>query len=138
MNRIRSLISIVCAAAVSLLVAGCETTGDKKSNEELLVASGFKQHLADTAQKQKLLASLPAGRISTIQKNGHTYYVYPDMANNSALVGTNAEYQSYLQLKLAKKLSDQNLEAAQLNAMPPVGWGAWGGWAGGWGGPWGW
>jgi hypothetical protein len=138
MNRIRSYITIVCAAAVSLLVAGCETTGDKKSNEELLVASGFKQHLADTAQKQKLLASLPAGRISTIQKSGHTYYVYPDMANNSALVGTNAEYQSYLQLKLAKKLSDQNLEAAQLNAMPPVGWGAWGGWAGGWGGPWGW
>ena len=138
MNRIRPYIAVVCAAALSLFVAGCETTGGGKSNEELLVASGFKTHAANTAQKQKLLASLPAGKISTIQKNGHTYYVYPDANNNQALVGTQSEYQAYLQLKLAKKLSDQNLEAAQLNAMPPVGWGAWGGWAGGWGGPWGW
>ena len=138
MNRIRPYIAVVCAAALSLFVTACETTGGGKSTEELLSASGFKTHPANTAQKQKLLASLPAGKISTIQKNGHTYYVYPDANNNQALVGTQSEYQAYLQLKLAKKLSDQNLEAAQLNAMPPVGWGAWGGWAGGWGGPWGW
>ena len=138
MNRIHSFLTLACAAALSLSLAGCETTGQNKSNEDLLVAAGFKTHAANTAQKQKLLASLPAGKVSTIQKNGHVYFVYPDVKNNAALVGTQQEYTAYKQLKYAKKLSDQNLEAAQLNAMPPVGWGAWGGWAGGWGGPWGW
>jgi len=138
MNRIHSFLTLACTAALSLVLAGCETTDQNKSNEDLLVAAGFKTHAANTAQKQKLLASLPAGKVSTIQKNGHTYFVYPDMKNNAALVGTQSEYTAYKQLKYAKKLSDQNLEAAQLNAMPPIGWGAWGGWAGGWGGPWGW
>src|SRR5262249_8974518 len=104
MNRNYQFIAFACAAALSLLVAGCETTGEKKSTENLLVTAGFKSHPANTAQKQKLLASLPAGKVSTIQKNGHVYYVYPDMTNNVALVGTQQEYTTYRQLKYAKNI----------------------------------
>ncbi len=137
MNRIHKLITIASTLALALLVSGC-ATGETKSTENLLVTAGFQSHPANTASKQQLLNSLPAGKISTIQKNGHIYYVYPDLKNNLALVGTQQEYTAYRQLKFAKNISDQNLQAAELNSMPPAGWGMWGGWAGGWGGPWGW
>ncbi len=137
MNRIQRLLTIAGAITVALLTSGCATES-AKSTENLLVTAGFKTHPANTASKQQLLNSLPAGKISTIQKNGHIFYVFPDLKNNAALVGTQQEYTAYQQLKFAKKISDQNLQAAELNSMPPMGWGAWGGWAGGWGGPWGW
>ena len=137
MNRISRLITTTSAVALAFFVAGCATE-QTKSTENLLVTAGFQTHPANTAAKQKLLASLPPGKISTMQKNGHVFYVYPDLKNNVALVGTQQEYTAYRQLKFAKNISDQNLQAAELNSMPPVGWGAWGGWAGGWGGPWGW
>jgi hypothetical protein len=137
MNHISKLITIVGAVTVALFASGC-ATAENQSNESLLTTAGFKVHPANTPAKQKLLASLPAGKVSTIQKNGHTYFVYPDLKNNIALVGTQQEYTTYRQLKFAKNISDQNLQAAELNSMPPVGWGPWGGWAGGWGGPWGW
>jgi hypothetical protein len=136
MKRIHQLIGLFCAAAAAMFVVGCEQ--ETRSTESLLAAAGFQTHVANTAQKQKLLASLPPDKITTIQRNGHTYYVFPNLKNNSALVGTQTEYQTYLQLRLAKNISDQNLQAAQLNSMPPVGWGAWGGWAGAWGPRWGW
>jgi hypothetical protein len=136
MNRICKLITIAGAVSVALLTSGC-ATGETKSTENLLVTAGFQTHPANTAAKQQLLTSLPAGKVSTLQKNGHIYYVYPDLKNNVALVGTQQEYTAYRQLKFAKNISDQNLQAAELNSMPAPGWGAWGGWAGGWGGPWG-
>jgi hypothetical protein len=58
------------------------------------------------------------------------------VANNQAYVGGAEQYQAYQQLRLANKLSNQNLEAAQMNQMATMNWGAWGGW-GGYGG-WGW
>jgi len=134
MKKIVQFVAVACAGALALLGGGCAEQ-QARSTESLLATAGFKSHVANTAQKQKLLASLPANKISTIQWKGHTYYVFPDQKNNSAMVGTQAEYQTYLKLKFAKDISDQNLQAAQLNAMPPMGWG---GWAGGWGGPWGW
>lgn len=137
MKRIHKLITFASALTLALTLSGCATE-ETKSTENLLVTAGFKTHPANTAAKQKLLTSLPPGKVSTIQKNGHTFFVYPDLKNNVALVGTQQEYTAYRQLKFAKNISDQNLQAAELNSMPPVGWGAWGGWAGGWGGPWGW
>ena len=60
----------------------------------------------------------------------------PDAKNNQAYVGRDAEYQAYQQLRLAQHLSNQNLEAAELNQKASMGWGwgGWGGWGVGWGG----
>ena len=51
-------------------------------------------------------------------------------------MGRAAEYQAYQQLRLAQHLSNQNLEAAELNQQASMGWGwgGWGGWGVGWGG----
>jgi hypothetical protein len=43
-------------------------------------------------------------------------------------VGGPAQYQDYQRLRVAKQLSNNNLEAAQMNEMDD--WGAWGGWGG--------
>jgi hypothetical protein len=118
----------VGAVAVALFAIGCSNGQSQKEN--LLATAGFHNVLASTPQQKTLLASLPANQISTVQKDGKTWFVFPNQAAGSAMVGTQAQYTQYRQLAFAQKISDQNLQAAQLNSMPPVGWGAWGG---GWG-----
>ena len=56
------------------------------------------------------------------------------MKNNQAYVGGPKQYQAYQQMRLAKQISNQNLEAAEMNQAASMNWGAWGGW-GGVGGP---
>jgi hypothetical protein len=88
------------------------------------------------AEQQSILNGLPAGKVTPVTYKGKQYYVLPDVPNNQAYVGGPDQYQSYQQLRLANKLSNENLEAAQMNQMATMNWGAWGGW-GGYGG-WGW
>src|SRR5262249_13554272 len=119
---------------VAILVAGCASNG-QASKENLMATAGWRNILATTPQQKTLLAGLPANQISTVQKDGKTWYVFPNHATGSAMVGTPGQYTAYKQLAFTQKISDQNLQAAQLNSMPPVGWGAWGGpaWGAGWG-----
>jgi hypothetical protein len=137
MTKLTFGLRAVCALAISVLAIGCTNTQVQKEN--LLATAGFRNISATTAQQKTLLAGLPPNQISTVAKDGKTWYVFPNHATNSAMVGTQAQYTQYRQLAFAQKISDQNLQAAQLNSMPPVGWGAWGGaWGGGFGGPVGW
>jgi hypothetical protein len=87
------------------------------------------------AQEQKLKA-LPADKVTSVQKSGKTYYVFPDAANNQAYVGGPKQCQAYRQLRLEKKLADEKLEAAEMNLDASMDWGGWGGWGavGGWDG----
>jgi hypothetical protein len=71
--------------------------------------------------------------VALVQKGGKTYYVFPDAANNRALVGGPKQYQAYQQLRLQNKLANENLETAELYQDTAMNWGAWGGWGGpGW------
>jgi hypothetical protein len=128
MKRLSVAFSVVGALALSIFATACSTT---QSKENMLATAGFRAVSASTPKQQQLLASLQPGKISTIVRDGKTYYVYPDAKNNLAYVGTQKEYTTYRQLVFAQNISDQNLEAAQLNQQAMMGWGAWGG---GWGG----
>ena len=100
----------------------------------LLIAAGFQVIVPKTAAQQQKLQSLPADKVTLVQKDGKNYYVFPDAANNQAYVGGLTQYQAYQQLRLANKLANENLEAAELNQEASMDWGAWGGWGGaGWG-----
>jgi hypothetical protein len=71
--------------------------------------------------------------MASVQKDGKTYSVVPDAANNRAYVGGPKQYQSYQQLRLQNKLANENLEAAEIYQDASMNWGAWGGWGGpGW------
>jgi hypothetical protein len=117
------------ALALMVLMSGC--TSAQQQTENMLATAGFRNVLADTPQRKQLLASLPAGKMSTVLKDGKTWYVFPNQATNSAFVGSQQQYTLYRQLLFAQNISDQNLMAAQMNQQ--ANWGAWGGSM--WGGP---
>jgi len=126
--------SLIGAFALLALAAGCAGT-QTESKENLLIAAGFKTVAPETAAQQQKLQALPPGKVAMIQKGGKTYYVFPEAANNRALVGGPKQYQAYQQLRLANKLANENLESAEIYQDASMNWGAWGGWGGpGWNG----
>ena len=124
--------NLIGAIALLTLAVGCTST-QTQTKENLLIAAGFKVIVPRTAAQQQKLKALPAGKVTLIRKDGKTYYVFPNAANNQAYVGGSTQYQAYRQLRLANKLANENLEAAEMNQDASMNWGAWGGWGGpGW------
>jgi len=133
MRQIPNAFKLMAVLALAALAASCATNSQGKQG--MTVAAGFKAITPKTSNQQAILASLPADQVTPVTYQGKQYYVLPDAANNQAYVGGPKQYQTYQQLRLAKQLTNDNLEAAQMNQMASMNdWGAWGGW-GGWGGP---
>src|ERR1700730_9124742 len=120
--------------ALVLLFLTLSCTGVQTQNKEnLLIAAGFRVIVPKTATQTQKLKALPADKVTLVQKDGKPYYVFPDAANNQAYVGGPTQYQTYKQLRLANKLANENLEAAEMNQEASMDWGSWGGWGGpGW------
>ena len=133
MKQILTTLKFLTVIALGVFAVSCASQQEEKQN--LAVAAGFKVITPKNAEQQNILNQLPAGKVTQITYQGHTLYVLPDAKNNQAYVGRAAEYQAYEQLRLANKLSNENLQAAQMNQMSTMNWGAWGGWYGyrGWG-----
>ena len=109
------------------LAVGC--ANNLHSKENMAVAAGFKTITPSKPSQVARLKTLPADKVTRVTHKGKTYYVLPDVANNVAYVGGPQQYQAYKQLRLQRKLSNQNLEAAALNqAAAADNWGAWGSW----------
>src|SRR5215468_1675088 len=118
--------ALLTTAALVALAIGCSTT---KERENMLSAAGFKMVPANTPERQAHLKSLPADKVTPVQREGTTYYTFPDPKNNVLYVGREQEYQRYRQLRLQKQMADEQLETAQMNENA---WGAWGAWGPGW------
>src|SRR6476661_4503764 len=111
MKHICTGFSLISAFALLALTVGC--TGMQTQNKEnLLIAAGFKVIVPSTAAQQQKLQALPAGKVTLIQKDGKTYYVFPDAANNQAYVGGPTQYQAYKQLRTAIQFRNESFEAA--------------------------
>ncbi len=134
MKQMRVPFKTISAIALLALAAACSTTSSTQSKEDMLVAAGFKTITPKNATQEQKLQKLPPGKVAMITKNGKTYYVFPDVANNRAYVGGPKQFEAYKQLRLANKLSEENLETAEMYQDSMMGWGAWGGWGMGWGG----
>ena len=136
MKHIFTGFNLIGVIALLALAGSCTTTERETQNKEkFLIAAGFKVIVPNTAAQKQKLQALPAGKVTLVQKDGKTYYVFPDAANNQAYVGGPTQYQAYKQLRLANKLANENLEAAEMNQDASMDWGGWGGWGGpGWGG----
>lgn len=133
MRPIFRQLNFMRALALVVLCAGCSSM-QTQNKENLLIAAGFQVIVPKTAAQQQKLQTLPADRVTLVQLRGRTYYVFPDAAHNQAYVGGPTQYQSYLQLRLANRLANENLEAAEMNQEASMDWAGWGGWGGiGWG-----
>src|ERR1700758_195505 len=133
MKQIRISFNMVGVIALLALALGCSTTSSTQNKESMLVASGFKVITPKTAAQQQKLQQLPPGHVAMINRNGRTYYIFPDAAHNQAYVGGPKEYQGYQQLRAANNLAKENLETAEMYQDAAMQWGAWGGWGAGWG-----
>jgi hypothetical protein len=126
MKNILTALKLLTALAFALFVTAC--AADLKNKENLAIAAGFKVITPSTPNQQAILAKLPPDKVTPVNYKGITYYVLPDLKNNQAYVGGPAEYQAYRQARLAQQISNDNLEAAQMNQDAAMNWGAWGGW----------
>jgi hypothetical protein len=124
-----NLISVI--ALLTLTVSCTMTQRETRNKEKLLIAAGFKVIVPHTAAHQQRLKALPTDRVTLVQKDGKTYYVFPDAANNRAYVGGQTQYQAYRQIRTDIQFRNESLEAAGLRGESD--WGTWDGWGGpGW------
>jgi predicted dienelactone hydrolase len=128
MKQLQTAFKFLTVIALLALAVGCATETQNKQN--MAIAAGFKIITPAKPDQIALLQSLPADKVTPVNYHGKTFYVLPDAKNNQAYVGGTEQYQAYQQLRLAQHLSNQNLEAAQMNSMNSMNWGAWGGWGG--------
>src|SRR6266536_5058784 len=124
---------ISCIAAGAALLIGCATTASTQNRENMLVASGFKVITPKTPAQQQKLQNLPPGKVTMVQKNGKTYYIFPDPAHNQAYVGGPKQYRHYQELRTTNKLAQENVETAEMYQDAAMQWSVWGGWGAGFG-----
>lgn len=134
MKRIFTAFNLISTIAFLALAVSCtETQRETQHKEKLLIAAGFKVIVPRTAAQEQKLKALPSDRLTLVQKDGKTYYVFPDAANNQAYVGGPTQYQAYSQIRTAIQFRKESLQAAGFGEEAD--WGTWGGWGGpGWAG----
>ena len=88
----------------------------------MLSTAGFKVVAATTPKQEQKLKALPPGKITTVVRNGKTYYVYPDAAHNRIYLGTKTEYQNYQQMVLNNQIAAQNRVDAEMAPVDGADW----------------
>jgi hypothetical protein len=109
--------------ALLCLALGCSTT---KQTENLLSAAGFKMMPAATPEQQAHLKSLPPNKVTTVVREGQTWFAFPDRKAQVLYVGQQAQYDAYQRLRLQQQLAEDQVQASETAA----GWAAWGPWTG--------
>src|SRR4051812_19971187 len=133
MKQIRTSFNMVGVIALLALTVACSTTSSTQNKESMLAASGFKVITPKTPAQQQKLQQLPPGHVAMVNRQGRTYYIFPDAAHNQAYVGGPHEYQAYQQLRAANNIAQENLETAEMYQDASMQWSAWRGWGMGWG-----
>ena len=119
--------------AALLALTGCASVGAPEK-EGQLAAAGFVRMQADTPQKVAKLRALPQNTIVYAQRKKGNYYIYADAAGcGCALVGNDAAFQQYQQIRAANNIAQMQETTALLNAEAAADWGgAWGPFVPGW------
>jgi len=126
LSRITKLVTMLSLTGLlACFAAGCSTT---KQTENLLSAAGFKMMPATTPEQKAHLKTLAAGKVTTVQRSGTTYFVFPDAARQVLYVGQQPQYQEYQKLRLQNQMAMDQLQAAELNSDRD--WSRWGVWPG--------
>jgi hypothetical protein len=119
---IKSTITLLALALVSLLgLAGCASL-DASNQRSLLAAAGFKERTPETAKQKELYAAAESYKLQRVAYNGKTFYAYKDEKHGTAFVGGEAEYQSYQHLAIQQRIAQDNYQAAQMNRDMAMGW----------------
>lgn len=121
---------LLAALLGALLLAACQSQQQLVSEkEDRLAAAGFVVKLANTPQRQAMLARLPANKFVMRQNGATVHYVYADPLVCACLyVGTQQAYNQYRSNQLAQHLADEQQLNAQMYSDAAWQWEAWGPW----------
>ena len=98
-----------------------------ENKEDLLTAAGFVARPANTPARQAMLRTLPPGRFTRRARGNAFAYVFPDpLVCGCIYFGDEAAYGRYRQEVLNRRLVNDQLLAAQMNADAAWDWDAWG------------
>ena len=136
MKHILTGFSLISAWALLALALGCASSTPTQSEQNMLIAAGFRTITPRDAAQQQKLQALPPGQLAQITRNGQTFYVFPDAANNRAFVGGPNQYQALVNYRLSQHLAAEQLATSPAYADTSMDWGTWNGWDG-WGGTYG-
>ena len=125
MKRILGALPLTIILMVANLMAGC-AGHNAQTTEDLLSAAGFNVVIASTPQQLKHLATLPPYKMMRIERNGKDRYVYADPARKLIYVGGLFSYDRFRDMRLAKNVTEQELQDAKFNAEIASGWDVWG------------
>lgn len=115
MKKIINLLNIMVVTALVAGAIGCSTT---QRTERLLSSAGFIKKPAATPAQQAQLKTLPTDRLTRIEKNGKTYYVYPDAQANAILIGQEAQLKNYQRIRDENQQMNQTtFSEAQSNGI---------------------
>ena len=99
---------------------------EQQQPESLLESAGFRVVAANTPEKIQALNSLPAGKISRVDRNGTTYFVYPDPGSCRCLrVGREEQYARYQRLAASKKMGTLQVTGADASSQAFKGYDPW-------------
>src|SRR3954447_9998257 len=105
--------------------SGCASTKEHNT-ESLLSAAGFRTLTPGTPQQKSVYASMPPYKVQRHNFNGRVVYAYADQKAGVVYVGDEGDYQRYRQLAQQQKISNEQVEAAEMNQDAAMNWGAWG------------
>jgi hypothetical protein len=113
--------------ALLAVAAGCVAPQPTPETRDVLLASDFKVVKATTPEQQVHLKQLPRGKITGVNRNGKTWYVFPDAARNQIFVGNPQQYQSFRQTYQDEQLTNARAYAPDQTSTEAV-WIVWGSW----------
>ncbi|EEF61206.1 hypothetical protein [Pedosphaera parvula] len=113
------------AVTAALFISGCASEREH-NKESLLSAAGFRTLTPTTAQQRAIYDSMPPYKVQRFDQNGKTMYAYADKKAGVVYLGSENEYQRYKQLGLQQSMTNEQMEAAEMNQNAAMSWGAWG------------
>jgi hypothetical protein len=113
--------------ALLAVAAGCVAPQPTPETRDVLLASDFKVVKAATPEQQAHLKTLPRGKITVVNRNGKTWYVFPDAARNQIFVGNLNQYRSFQQSYQDEQLTNARAYAPDESSTEAV-WVVWGSW----------
>jgi hypothetical protein len=94
---------LVTLPLVAVLALGCASV-EARSTDSLLENAGFRTVAANTPERIELLKTLPARKVSPVDRNGQVFYVYSDPDGCRCLrVGRQEQYEVYQRLQAGKQ-----------------------------------
>ena len=97
-SRRRHLLAALCASALAAAASGRASAAAPAVDEAALLAAGFKVLVVASPVQRDWMRDLPPGKMRPLQRNGKTFFVYPDAAKDRIFIGGPQENDTYARL----------------------------------------